>query len=135
MSTPTLISLKKEALKARDLTFMKWLKKETSIYISSQAMKYAKAEQDSQWMPVDLSCKLFNRDITQAEFDEAYEQHVRDTLWEQLPTLAGLEMGCWCEDAHLPKSGCHGQILIRLYDEYTRKEEEKMKKASRGLRK
>lgn len=49
-----------------------------------------------------------------------YEQYIRENpfLIEQLPELQGKILGCWCKP-----NMCHGDILIKLLNEYYPKEE------------
>ena len=43
-------------------------------------------------------------------------------LREYLPTLEDKVLGCWC------KTGSHGEVIIKLYNEYvTEKEDSKLK--------
>ena len=57
------------------------------------------------------------RDGTLAEVLVLYEQHVRSKpeLLARLHELAGLELACWCAPAP-----CHGDVLVRLFDEFAR---------------
>jgi hypothetical protein len=50
---------------------------------------------------------------------EKYEDYLRNNkeLLELLPTLKDKILGCWCS----PKP-CHGDILIKLYNEYFQKD-------------
>lgn len=44
---------------------------------------------------------------------EKYEKHVRWNLWHRLIELRGQTLGCWCKP-----QPCHGDVLIKLLDEY-----------------
>lgn len=118
MAVPQLVSINRTALDARNITFTDWLRKENTLYISSQARKYAKAPENSPWMPSKLSYKLYTKEISQADFDDQYESYVRREMWNKLPTLADKELGCWCSESE--QSQCHGRILLRLYREMTK---------------
>ena len=119
MPLPKLISLKTEALQARNITLTSWLKKDNAVYITSQAKKYANASEDSPWMPSRLSYRLYIKEITQEEFNTQYETYIRREMWSQLKTLDGNELGCWCSEPESEHSNCHGKIIIRLFKEMT----------------
>ena len=117
MSVPSIVSLNSKSLQSRNISFANWLKKENSTYIAAQATKYARAKQNSPWMPSKLNFQLYNKEISQDEFNRRYESFVRKEMWSSLPTLAGKELGCWCLDPESEESQCHGKILQRLYRE------------------
>jgi len=55
---------------------------------------------------------------------ERYEQHVRENLWDQLPELEGKTLGCFCDELdYNPGAHCHGQVLLRLLNEYHQKKD------------
>ena len=115
MSLPSIVDLK-----TLPVSLSTWIKKETSVYITSQAKKYAKASEDSPWMPSRLSYRLFTKDITQEQFDTQYEDYIRREMWSQLKTLKGKQLGCFCKEPESEHSTCHGKILIRLFKEMTK---------------
>jgi len=45
-----------------------------------------------------------------------YETYVRKNLWDRLIELKGKRLGCWCKP--MP---CHGDVLIKLLDEYLKR--------------
>lgn len=50
-----------------------------------------------------------------------YEKYIRNSaLLVDLDELSGSRLGCWCvtDDTENKKEICHGQILVRLWDEY-----------------
>ena len=57
------------------------------------------------------------RDGTLAEVLVKYELYVRSRpeLLERLPELAGMDLACWCVPAP-----CHGDVLVRLFNELVR---------------
>lgn len=89
--------------------FQEWEAKATNLYIGRNVF-YVKAPK-SKWAN-PFTVKEYGRE----KCLEKYEEYVRKgPLWEQLKELEGIEeLGCWC----CPE-GCHGDILIRLYKEFS----------------
>ena len=120
MPIPRIVSLKTDALQARNLSLSTWLKKENAVYITSQAKKYGNATEDSPWMPSRLSYRLYCKEISQEEFNNQYEAYIRREMWDQLKSLDGMELGCWCIEPESEHSQCHGKIIIKLFKEMTK---------------
>ena len=83
----------------------------TGIYIGRQI----------PWQGLSRSCWAnpfkVPRDGTLAEVLVKYELYVRSRpeLLERLPELAGMDLACWCVPAP-----CHGDVLVRLFNELVR---------------
>jgi len=76
------------------------------IYIGRKVRYHKEFTDDSKW------ANRFYDDL------EAYEKHVRDTLWDELDELQGKRLGCWCITTDkLEPVRCHGQILMKLLRE------------------
>ena len=120
MAVPSIVSVTNKSLNPRSITFGEWLKKENTIFIGPQAVKYAKATENSPWLPASLNYKLFKKEISQHEFNTQYETYIRSKMWSSLPTLAGKELGCWCHDPEREDSQCHGKILQKLFREQSK---------------
>ena len=120
MAVPSIVSVTNKSLNPRSITFGEWLKKENTIFIGPQAVKYAKATENSPWLPASLNYKLFKKEISQHEFNTQYETYIRSKMWSSLHTLAGKELGCWCHDPEREDSQCHGKILQKLFREQSK---------------
>lgn len=57
---------------------------------------------------------------TPKECLEAYEAHIRSStyLMSQIPTLASKTLACWCKSRQKPDAPCHGDVLVKLFQEY-----------------
>lgn len=76
------------------------------LYIGRENITYNLEE--SKWKN-PFSLEFYNRE----EAVSLYETYVRQSeLYNQLDELEGKTLGCWCA----PKL-CHGDILIKLYNE------------------
>ena len=61
-----------------------------------------------------------------AEANELFEKFIRShpNLLSCIPSLANTVLGCWCEPLYdsngevITLSECHGDVLIKLYNEY-----------------
>jgi len=101
-SSPVVVSWKKHGQTATP---------RTGLYIGRQI----------PWQGLSRSCwaNPFKapRDGTLAEVLAKYELYVRSRpeLLERLPELAGMDLACWCVPAP-----CHGDVLVRLFNELVR---------------
>ena len=120
MTVPSIVSVTNKSLISRSITFGEWLKKENTIFIGAQAVKYAKTSENSPWLPASLNYKLYKKEISQNEFNTQFENYIRTKMWSLLPTLAGKELGCWCHDPEREDSQCHGKILQKLFREQSK---------------
>ena len=109
---PTRRCLRPFWLKDENLTFVEWWFKSKSVYIGKDLDEHLQDDEaeESIWKnPFHYQFGIFTKD----EVLKCYEQHVRTNLWEDLDALAGCELGCFC----YPSQRCHGDVLIKLYQE------------------
>ena len=88
--------------------FKDWNKKEDHVYIGRNMNFYVPGTIKSKWHN-PYSAKKFGLD----KCLELYENYLRQSdLMNDLHELKGKTLGCWCK----PEK-CHGDILIKLYNE------------------
>ena len=115
MNPPILKCITKEAREKDGFTsFKDWYNTPNHIYIGSNIRKYLKDynKKDSLW------CNPFKYyDLTKNQANEFFEAFVRSNPFMilQLEELESKVLGCWCSE------NCHGEILIKLYDELVEK--------------
>ena len=110
---PTLQCLQREFLEP--LTFKEWCNQASNVYIGKNLSKYL----HQPYPPVNYGDWYLNRveyryrigEINQNEYNNIYEMFYRTHKWDELETLFGKCLGCWCRpDQDL----CHGHILQKL---------------------
>lgn len=106
----TVVNIRKKELNKRGISdFTKWNSRPNTLYIGRNMNYYVPGTLASKWKnPYPVKTHGLDKSL------ELYEQHIRDTpsLWEALPELDGLELGCWCKPDR-----CHGDILLKLRQE------------------
>ena len=117
MATPVLKCVKREEREKDGFCcFKEWVETPSHIYIGCNIRKYLKDynKKDSIW------CNPFiTYDLSREETNKYYETFVRSNphMIKKLTELKNKVLGCWCETMEL----CHGQVLIKLYREFTEK--------------
>jgi hypothetical protein len=112
MASPmtTIVNIKKKQLNARGIKdFEQWVQNPQCLYIGRNMSFYVPGTLASIWRNI-FEVKKYGLDQCLV----LYEAHVRQTpeLWDQLETLKGKELGCWCKP-----NKCHGDVLIKLLEE------------------
>ena len=118
MPAPIVKCITKEA-RERDgfSSFKEWCDTPNHIYIGPNIRKYLKdySKKDSLW------CNPFrNYDLTKSQSNEFFETFVRSNPFMilQLEQLESKVLGCWCRTG---EETCHGDILVKLYEEFVEK--------------
>ena len=118
MPAPIVKCITKEA-RERDgfSSFKEWCDTPNHIYIGPNIRKYLKdySKKDSLW------CNPFrNYDLTKSQSNEFFETFVRSNPFMilQLEQLESKVLGCWCRT---DQETCHGDILVKLYEEFVEK--------------
>lgn len=95
-------------------TFTQWVQEDGNVYIGSNLGKYLKDPSlEDEWGNRSLDRDLFYNRIGSGEYKILYEEYIRQEKWDQLETLGGKTMGCWC----LRADECHASILMKLFHE------------------
>lgn len=105
-----IVNIKKACLQKRGIEdFEIWSQNPNSLYIGRNMSHYIKGANASIWQNIYNSNEYGLEPCL-----VLYENHIRQTphLWNQLHTLKGKELGCWCKP-----NQCHGDILIKLLAE------------------
>ena len=97
-------------------SFTAWYDHEKNVYIGRNAAKYTqRGVQESKWA-TPFFC---DKEVGKAEWVvealvDCYEKYVRKNavLMNSLHELEGKQLGCWCKPGL-----CHGDILVKLYNE------------------
>lgn len=98
-----------------------WVKDENNIYVGRRGIVFINGERfpkkDSLWANPYKVNKIQTREEVLEKYDK-YIRHkiVHDDLFEELIKLKDKNLGCWCS----PQL-CHGDILIKLIEEYSNK--------------
>jgi len=121
MSAPVLKCIGKDQREKEGYnTFREWIEDPKNVYISCNLHKYVKNYngKESMWM------NPYQAHFSKVEANRLYENFIRsnDVLMQSIPSLENKVLGCWCEplqdSAGVSISGCHGEVLIKLYHEY-----------------
>jgi hypothetical protein len=95
------VNIKKAELKKRGIEdFSVWVQNPKNIYIGRNMNFYVKGTLASIWKN-PFSAKKYGLEQCLV----LYEENVRKTpsLWDQLESLKGKEMGCWCKPSAFVK--------------------------------
>ena len=109
--TPICVSVKKcELLKRGINNFQEWKKAPNHLYIGRCMNKYITGALESKWQNIYPTQKFGVEECLRL-----YEERVRNTpnLIENIMELEGPELGRWCKP-----NNCHGDVLIKLYNEH-----------------
>ena len=91
-------------------TFKEWLEHYNHEYIGHSLHKYVKnySGKESMWR------NPYQSHFDRNEANELFENFVRnnEVLKKCIQYLENKVLGCWCN------SNCHGEVLIKLYNEY-----------------
>lgn len=110
MNYTTVVNVKKKFLNERGYTdLVDYLKDPNHIYIARDMTCYVKGAIGSKWAN-PFNVKDYGRDRCL----ELYEKYIRNNknLWNDLESLRGKELGCWCHP-----EACHGDVLVKLINE------------------
>ena len=89
-----------------------WLSNKDNIYVGIKQETYTSGRlQNSPWSPINIFMEHANKSFATKMF--FYEQFIRNKMMDQLFTLHGKNLGCYCN----PNQLCHVEILIRLISE------------------
>ena len=131
MSPPVVKNVcKKDREQEGYTSFSQWYNDENNVYIGRNASKYAQRNvYDSKWANPFLCCDW---NVAKAEWViedlvKSYEKYVRKNslLMNSLHELEGKQLGCWCKPGL-----CHGDILVKLYNEMYEQPAEKKRKTA-----
>lgn len=128
MNLPEVINIKVANLRTLGFeSFEEWLAQPTSIYIGRR-VAYVKGTFNSQWAnPFTL------KEYERGEALGLYENYLRETL-EDLPStklevlnMEGKQLGCWCHPEE-----CHGDIIVKVFEELKASKERLLKKTKKA---
>lgn len=110
MAPPVLSCISKKQREQNGFnTFKEWIEQYNHEYIGSSLHKYVKnyCGKESMWS------NPYQNHFAREEANELFEKFVRsnEVLMKCIPQLENKVLGCWCE------SDCHGEVLIKLYNE------------------
>lgn len=100
-----------ESLRKRGInSLQEWTQNPAHLYIG-RSNPYVVGALESKWAnPFRIRKEKFSRTKSLLK----YEDHIRENLWTQLNELMTIEeLGCWCHP-----DPCHGDILVKLRNEY-----------------
>ena len=110
MSPPVLKSVNREHREKQGYkSFKEWLEQYNHVYIGPSVYKYVKNYGGRECIWMNPYQAHFPRDVA----NDLFEKFVRsnEALMNQLDYLENKVLGCWCT------SDCHGEVLIKLYNE------------------
>ena len=103
-------------------SFKAWIDDPKNVYIGPHLHKYLKNYngKESMWM------NPYQAHFPKAEANTLFEKFIRShpNLLSCIPSLENKVLGCWCEPLYdsngevITLSECHGDVLIKLYNEY-----------------
>ena len=108
-SVPKVVCIRVAELRKRGInSFEEWKALPSSLYIGRNNA-YVKGTFNSPWRNPFPVKKLGRQGCI-----DAFEEKLRASpeLLEQLPDLAGKELGCWCAP-----EACHGDVLVKVFRE------------------
>lgn len=109
---PVIINIKVAKLRKMGYnSLVEWLEEPSHMYIG-RTVHYVEGANASPWAN-PYSVKAYGL----KECLERYEKHVRDNLWDRLAELDGKVLGCWCKTNNPDEIVCHGDVLVRLFQE------------------
>ena len=119
-SSPRRTCVKRDILKLEGISFSQWINEPNNIYIDKNAAKYSKKQglSDSIWYKDIKELQKFKSGNEDEDYFTVYEQCIRaiPEMWDNLDKLENKVLGCWCKASQQ----CHGDILIKLYEEKKR---------------
>ena len=125
----TLVNVKVAHIRPQYDNLKEWCDDENNVYIARKGVvfvpdgnggKVRYPPSDSTWANPFKLPKGKNTEEDRVVVSKKYEEYIRERLdnepglVEQLLTLRGKNLGCWC----VPKT-CHGKILLTLLEEYS----------------
>ena len=103
-------------------SFKAWIEHDNHKYIGPNLHKYVKNYngKESMWINPYLS------HFPNAEANKLFENFIRSNavLYNCIPSLENKVLGCWCSPLYdsngevITPSGCHAEVLLKLYNEY-----------------
>jgi len=117
------VNVKIQHIRPDYMNLKEWIKDENNVYIGRSGIVFIDGERypkkTSIWANPFIVQKNRNENTIQL-----YENYIRNKIEneygvEELLKLKGKTLGCWCK----PKS-CHGDVLIKLIEEYSRSNNE-----------
>lgn len=98
-----------------------WMKNSNNEYIGRKGIVFVNGVRFPKESSIWCNPFKIGRDGTREEVLTKYETYIRDKIEKEklvtkLLELKGKTLGCWCK----PEK-CHGDILLKLIDEYSSK--------------
>ena len=120
MSAPVLKCIAKDQREKDGYkSFKAWIDDPKNVYIGPHLHKYVQNYngKESMWM------NPYQAHFPKAEANKLFENFIRShaVLYNCIPSLTNTVLGCWCEpltSSNGEVSECHGDVLIKLYNEY-----------------
>lgn len=117
-----LVNVKVEFIRPYYQNLMEWMKDENNVYIARKGVVFIDGERfpkiDSLWAnPFKVP-----DETEKGSLIDRYEVYIRkkiidENLQDEVRKLKGKTLGCWCKP-----SPCHGDVLLKIIDEYTNSE-------------
>lgn len=99
-----------------------WMANKNNIYIGRGRIVYINKQRYPEKDSIFANPFKINDNQTREKALELYEQYIRDKITNnpyfktELLNLKGKNLGCWCKP-----EPCHGDILLRLINEFDKK--------------
>lgn len=115
----SVINVKVNDIRPKYNNLEKWMSDNNNIYIGRKNVVFINGKRFPSESSIWSNPYKIGKDGTREEVVKKYETYMKDKLNKdkqlvnQLKELKGKTLGCWCKP-----DLCHGDILLKLIDEY-----------------
>lgn len=112
------VNIKVNNLRPNYDNLQEWCKDCNNVYIGRRGVVFVNGTRFPYESSIWANPFKITKEMDRSECIAKYEQYIRqkivdEKLQKELLCLKGKTLGCWCKP-----EGCHGDILIKLIDEF-----------------
>ena len=115
----TVVSVRAQSLRPKYRNLKEWMDDPSNVYIGRSGLVNIGSErfsyEGSRWANPFKITESCSREECILRFEQYIREKIKsEHLEESLLALKGRNLGCWCKP-----EACHGDVLVRLIDEYS----------------
>ncbi len=115
----TVVNVKVKYLRPQFKDLKEWCDHPDNVYIGRGGIVFVTIDGKKQrYPPTSKWCNPFTVKKYGTAAISMFEEYIRSVPYiDDIESLRGKNLGCWCVDAEHPEIQCHGHILVKILNE------------------